>query len=401
MQPRHRMALVAAACIGFGLALSPRAAQAKGAGAPVTVPVQLELNRPYIDVTPTGPDGQRVTAHAYVDTGGGALIFSAGLAKKLGLKANGEALHEDGQTLIPTATPALDIGGKRIELVDAHALIDASEPHTLGRTDAEVALPGRFLRHYIVVFDYPARTFTLADPASYEPDGTAVETTLGGGMPVVHASVAGKSYGFLLDTGGQYCMISDAELGPWRKQHPDWPHVEGTYGAANMQMGRLETKLSMLRIASLQWGPFRVENAGAVSRPLGPYEKMMSEIVGTPVIGSIGGNVLRHFKVTMDYPAQTVYLDGPETVRDASIDMVGIMLEPAAHGGYEVARTISDVKDIRAGDELLEVDGHDVMQAPFAKVAGLLGGLPGTSRTLLLQRGGKRLTVHATVQSVF
>lgn len=76
------------------------------------------------------------------------------------------------------------------------------------------------------------------------------------------------------------------------------------------------------------------------------------------------------------------------------------MLEPAAHGGYEVAGTASGVKDIRIGDELLEVDGHDVTQAPFAKVASLLGGSPGTSRTLLLQRGGKRLTIHATVQHV-
>lgn len=319
MQPRHRMAFIAATCIDIGLALSPHAAHAKGAAAPVTVPMQLELDRPYIDVTLTGPNGDRVKAHAYVDTGGGALIFSAGLAKKLGLKANGEALHEEGQALIPTATPALDIGGTRVELTDAHALIDASEPHMLGRTDAEVALPGRFLRHYIVVFDYPAHTFTLADPNSYKPDGTAVKTAIGGGMPVVRASVAGKSYGFLLDTGGQYCMISDAELGPWRKQHPDWLHVDGAYGAANMQIGQFETKLTMLRIASLQWGPFHIEGAGAVSRPLGPYEKMMSETVGMPVIGSIGGNVLRHFKVTVDYPAQTVYLDGPATVRDASI----------------------------------------------------------------------------------
>jgi hypothetical protein len=362
--------------------------------------MRLELNRPYIDVMLAGPNGQHAKAHAYVDTGGGAIILSSGLAKKLGLRGNGKALHEEGQTLIPTATPALNIGGRQIELVDAHALIDAGEPHTLGRTDAQMALPGRFLRHYIVVFDYPARTFTLANPAPHKPDGTAVKTIIGGGMPVVRASVDGKSYGFLLDTGGQYCMISDAELRPWRKQHPDWPQVDGTYGPANMQIGQFETKLTMLRIAALQWGPFRIEGAGAVSRPIGPYEKMMSETVGVPVIGSIGGNVLRHFKVTVDYPAQTVYLDGPSVIRDAPLDMVGVMLEPAARGGYEVAGTTGDEKDIRIGDVLLGVDGRDVTRAPFSTVANLLNGSPGTSRTLLLQRGGTRLTVRATVQSI-
>jgi hypothetical protein len=66
-------------------------------------------------------------------------------------------------------------------------------------------------------------------------------------MPVIRASVAGKPYSFLLDTGGQYCVISDAELGLWRKQYPDRSHVDGVYGPANMQIGQFETRLTMLR----------------------------------------------------------------------------------------------------------------------------------------------------------
>lgn len=400
MQPRGWLGFLAT-CLCLAVAFSPNAAHAEDLAGPVTIPMRLELNRPYIDVTLIGPTGDGVKAHAYVDTGGGAIILSSGLAARLGLKATGKAEVDQGEKLAPTTVPALRIGGKTLALASAQAFISANELRVLGRTDAEMELPGPYLQHYVVVFDYPAHTFTLADPNSYKPDGTAVRTTFGGGMPAVRISIAGKSYGFLLDTGGQYCMISDAELGPWRKQHPDWPKVDGVYGPANMQIGPFETKLTMLRVASLQWGPFRVEGAGAVSRPLGAYEKMMSGIVGTPVIGSIGGNVLRHFKVTMDYPARKVYLDGPAVVHDATIDMVGIMLEPAAHGGYEVAGTVSGMKDIHVGDRLLEVDGHDVTQAPFAKVADLLGGSPGVPRTLLLQRGPERLTVHATVQPVF
>lgn len=400
MRSRDRTVFLTAALICFSLTFWPWAGHAKDAAGAVTIPMQVELNRPYIDLTLTGPNGHRVKAHAYVDTGGGALIFSAALAKKLGLKASGKSLHEEGRTLIPTATPALDIGGRPIELVDAHALIDVGEPRTLGRTDAEMMLPGRFLRHYVVTFDYPAHTFTLADPDSNRPDGTAVKTIIGGGMPVLRVSVAGQSYGFLLDTGGQFCMISTANFGAWRKQHPAWPQVDGAYGPANMLMGQFETKLYMLQIAALQWGPFRIEGAGAVSRPIGAYENMMSETVGVPVIGSIGGNVLRHFKVTVDYPARTVYLDGPAVVRDTPLDMVGVMLEPAAHGGYDVAGIAPGVKDIRIGDELLKVDGRDIRRAPFSTVVNLLSGSPGTSRTLLVQRGQTSLTVHAMVQPI-
>jgi hypothetical protein len=373
-------------------------AHAKGAVGITTVPMQLELNRPYIDVTLAGPNGGPVKARAYIDTGGGAIILSAGLAARLGLKATAEPEVGQGGKLAPTTVPALRIGGKKLNLVNARTFISTDEPRVLGRTDAELALPGRFLGRYVVVFDYPAHTFTLADPDSYKPGGTAMKTTFGGGMPAVRISVDGKSHDFLLDTGGQYCMVSDAELGPWRTRHPDWPKVDGVYGPANMQIGPFETKLYMLRIAALQWGPFRIEGAGAVSRPPGPYEKMMSDIVGTPVIGSIGGNVLHHFRVTVDYPAKTVYLDGPPVVPETPLAMVGVMLEPVAHGGYEVAGTVSGIKGIQVGDRLLEVDGQDVTRAPFSTVANLLGGSPGASHTLLLQRGRTRLSVRAAVQ---
>lgn len=87
-------------------------------------------------------------------------------------------------------------------------------------------------------------------------------------------------------------------------------------------------------------------------------------------------------------------------LRDAPLDMIGIMLEPASHGGYEVAGTAAGVKDIQVGDRLLEVDGRDVTRAPFSSVVNLLSGSPGTPRTLSLQRGGTHFTVHASVQTI-
>lgn len=389
-----------AALAAIALACVSSAPCAKDAAGIVTVPMQVELNRPYIDVNLTGPNGRSVRAHAWVDTGGGAIILAAGLAGQLGLKATGKPEREEGDLLAPTAVPTLDVGGKALKLVDAHAYISTGEPHLLDHTDADMALPGRYLGHYIVVFDYPARTFTLADPGSYRPDGTAMKTRMGSGMPVVHASVSGKTYAFLLDTGGQYCMVSYAELGPWSQRHPTWPRVDGAYGPADMLLGPAEAKLHMQRVAALQWGPFRILDAGAVSRGVGNYERGMSRIVGTPIIGSIGGNVLRHFKLTVDYPAKQVYLAGPATVRDAPLDMVGIMLEPTKHGGYEIAGTAAGVKDIRVGDRLLQVDGKDVTQAPFSHVVELLGGAPGASRTLVLERDGARVTVRAAVQTI-
>lgn len=376
-------------------------ADATAAPATITVPMQVELNRPYIDVTLTGPTGRTVTGHAYIDTGGGALLLSAGLAKQLGLQATGKPERSQSESLAPTAMPALSIGGKPIDASGAPAYIAVDAADTLPHTDAQMMLPGRALRQHVVVFDYPAHTFTLADPAAFKPNGTAMQATFGGGMPVVHASVAGQGYDFLLDTGGQYCMVSIAKLDAWAKRHPDWPRITGAYGPANMLFGKSEAQLSMLRIAALQWGPFRIDDAGAVSRGVGAYERFMSGVVGMPVIGSIGGNVLRHFKVTIDYPAGKIYLAGPARARDPALDMVGVMLEPAARGGYEVAAVAPGVRGIAPGARLLSVEGHAVTGLPFSRVMGLLSGTPGHKRSLVLERGESQSTIDATIQSVF
>lgn len=369
--------------------------------ATTTVPMQVELGRPYIDVMLTGPNGRPVTAHAYIDTGGGALLFSAGLATQLGLQATGAPTHEEGQAFAPTAAPALRIGDTHIDIGDTHAFIVTDAPDTLVHSDARMMLPGRALARNVAVFDYPAHTFTVANPRGFKPDGAPVHAAFGGGMPVVRASVAGKAYDFLLDTGGQYTMVSIANLGAWRKQHPDWPHVAGAYGPANMLLGKPEAQLSMLRIAAMQWGPFRIDHAGAVSRAVGNYERFMSGVVGMPIIGSIGGNVLRHYKVTIDYPAGKIYVAGPAQAHDEPLDMVGVTLEPAGHGGYDVAAVVPGVHGIKPGDRLLSVSGRDVTGLPFARVIGLLSGTPGEKRALVIERGGARATVKATVQPVF
>ncbi|MBS0382002.1 MAG: hypothetical protein JSR56_06175 [Proteobacteria bacterium] len=399
MQRRLKLALVVLtlALSGSAFGAANRSEIAVGT---VTVPMRVELSRPYIDVTLTGPNGRHVTAHAYVDTGGGALLLSAGLAQRLGLRATGKTEHEEGQAFAPTVAPTLDIGGKRVATTNARAYIVTDAPGTLVHTDAELMLPGKILQRYVVVFDYPARTFTLADPHKFNPDGTAVQATFGGGMPVVRVAIAGNAYDFLLDTGGQYCMVSQTEPDAWSQQHPHWESVAGAYGPANMLLGPSETKLRMLRITSMQWGPFRIESAGAVSRPAGTYEKWMSNMLGTPIVGSIAGNVLDHFKVTVDYPAGKVYLAGPATARDAPIDMVGVTLEPAAQGGYEVAGALTGTQGIKAGDRLLKVDGQDIAQLPFWRIVELLGGTPGTTHTLTLQRGQQSLRVDATVRSI-
>ncbi len=367
----------------------------------VTIPMQLELDRPYIDVTLVGSGGQAVRAHAWVDTGGGAILFSAGLARELGLKAAGKPIHEEGHALAPVDVPVVRMGGEVIKLAKGEAFISIDEPETLSGSDAQMQLPGRMLREHVVTFDYPAHAFTVADHNRADVSGTPVKASIGkSGMPVVWLSVAGRTEGFLLDTGGQFNMVSLAKLRDWARRNPTWRQVTGAYGPANMLLAQ-ETHGVMLRIGEMKWGPFAIHDAAAVSRPAGVYEKWMSQMLGQPVIGSMGGNVLRDFRITIDYPDGKVYLQRQSAPSHAPLAMVGLTLIHAPQGGYAVVGTAAGVQNIHAGDRLVAVDGHEITGTPYFRVVAWLSGKPGETRTLGVIRDGKPVTVRATVNGVF
>jgi hypothetical protein len=367
----------------------------------VTLPMQLELDRPYIDVTLVGPDGKTVRAHAWVDTGGGAVMLSAGLARRLGLKRTGKPTHEEGHALASVPMPLLQMGGQLITLSKVSAVVVLDAPETLSNTDADMALPGRALRDHVVTFDYPAGTFTVAGRSHPDAAGVPVKGYIGAsGMPVVWLSVAGSTEGFLLDTGGQYSMISAAKLHAWGEHDPAWKRASGAYGPANMLLS-VDNRLAMLRIGEMQWGRFVIRDAGAVSRSVGTYEEWMSHMLGRSVIGSIGGNVLRDFRVTIDYPAGKIRLQRGAVPAHRVLALVGVTLVNAPHGGYAIAGTASGEHDVHCGDQLIAVDGHQVSGVAYSRVASWLSGEPGETRTLDLVRGGKAVRIKASVRPVF
>lgn len=363
-----------------------------------TVPMILKMNRPYVDLTATGPNGRPVHARFYLDTGGGAIILSKNLATRLGLKPEGAPSHEEGVDLVATRTPAIRIGGMRVNLLEPATAIDLDAPETLDGNDAQGMLPMRMLARYHIVFDYPQRQFTVAREGQLQPHGVPVQTFIGDSwMPVVTFSVDGIPHNFLLDTGARYCIMSIALLDQWQTKHADWPHVRGAYGSANMLLGPMDTKSSMLRVGPMQWGPFRLVGVGAVSRPANVYEKWMSQVVGHSIQGSIGGNVLRSFRVDIDYPKRQIYLAGQPGIADTPINMVGVILEPIP-GGYVIAGGYPGLKGVQIGDRLLKVGDLNIGRATLATIMAALYGKLGETRLLVLQRNGKQFKVKAPVQ---
>lgn len=367
----------------------------------VSAPLRFEQHRPYAELTLTGPSGKPVRALFWLDTGGGALILSGPLAARLGLKPLGRTFKNGGNVIASTDVPRIRVGGMLLRLKEANAYLEMGRQQTLAGTGAEGAFPLRALRNYQVVLDYPHARLTIAEPGVLRPEGQRVEAHFSEpGFIAVTARVSGKPYGFLLDSGGQYCMVSQEALAEWHKQHPHWPHVSGVYGPADMLLGPMETSLSMLRIGAIHWGPFILKNVGSVSRPKGNYEQMMSKLTGRGVIGSIGGNVLRHFRVDIDYPNRRLYLKRTDTRGETPLDMVGVMLEPS-DGGYVIAGVASEEKNLTQGDRLIRIGGMPIMGLTIAQIMRELSGTPGAFRKLTIERDHKTLSVDAKVIKIY
>ena len=80
-------------------------------------------------------------------------------------------------------------------------------------------------------------------------------------------------------------------------------------------LGNDADKGPLLRVAKVKIGSFVLPDVAMVSRPVGIYEKFMSDMMTAPLIGAIAGNVLRDFRVEIDYRNGATYLEGGCTVR--------------------------------------------------------------------------------------
>jgi C-terminal processing protease CtpA/Prc len=120
-----------------------------------------------------------------------------------------------------------------------------------------------------------------------------------------------------------------------------------------------------------------------------------------PVIGWLGGNVLKGFRVTIDFPRRMTYWEHQSDLDPHDLDQVGLTLERRdAQEGYFIAGIAEKdgkpaVEGVRVGDKLIQVDDLLLADATRGAVFAALHGKPGTVRRLVLERGGKQFSVKA------
>jgi hypothetical protein len=262
-------------------------------------------------------------------------------------------------------------------------------------------MPGHVLKRYHVIFDYPGKQFTLAKPGSLKPRGTRLDSPVNrrSGFPRIEAQIDGEGYGFLLDTGASFTMISQEVLNRWSGKHADWQRTVGAVGSANMGLGGMEASATMMRIPSVKLGEFQLPSITAVSRPPGTFEKGMSPMMTSPIVGAIGGNVLKSFRIEIDYANGVTYLE-KRGDPDNALDIVGLTLRAQRDGTYLVSGVSKEnsaevIQAIKEGDKLIRVDKLEVFGAELADVVNSLRGAPKQVRVLILEREGRQFTVKA------
>lgn len=373
-----------------------------------TVPIDLRDNRIFVQLTCVRPDGSLRQARFQVDSGGGSVILSESLSHDLALKSIGTPLKEEGGTFQPVTTPDIRIGEMPLNLSDVSTVVTVGAKGEFSSgSGAEGFVPARLLRKYEVVFDYPARQFTMAQPGALKPRGVPVPSPIAekSGFPRIELTVDGEKYGFLLDTGAAYTMISHSLIDKWQAAHPDWPRCVGAVGAANMIGGAFDANAEMLRLPEMQWGTFDLSRVGVVSRPPGTFEKWMSNMMAAPIVGSIAGNVLRAFRIEIDYAHGVTYLEKGTDVDPESFNTVGVVIGAHPDASYTVdgiaqCRGKNLVEGFQPGDKLISINQWPVTGS-LADVLHELRGTRGEVKNMVVERAGRPMAIKTTVTALW
>ena len=373
--------------------------------AQTTVPITLDHNRIIIDVRLPLPDGTTTRVRAWVDNGNPDMWITERLARKLGLQLSGdvkeakEARVQSSQ--VPTEIRIGDLAIHPTYLKESKALLDRNA--IAPGLSAEINIPSTVLRNYDVSVDYLNREFTVGLPGTIHFAGTRIPAKLNGenGLVQISSDLAGTKNNLALDFGAAYSFLSADALSQLMKAHPQWPHMIGAIGAANMWGREEEVGAQLVRAPELKYGTVTLTQVGMESFPK-EFIDWFQQRAGIATVGLLGANAFLAYRVGIDYAHSAVYFDRTSKTIAPEMDVVGIILRPEPNEKYTIAG-IPDfegkpaVPDMKPGDILVKIDGIDTAGGTMGQAWSLLGGSPGDTRELTLERDGKQFIVKATV----
>jgi len=375
---------------------------------PVTVPAVIDHNRVVIDADIALPDGSSHRVRAWVDNGNPDLYLSRHLATLLGLAVS----CGDKECSAPPPREIV-VGGMTIPLTtikEAHIplkSVDAASVLAPG-LNAEINLPASALRYYDVLIDFPGHKFTIGPPGSIHFQGSDAKVQINpeNGLIQVPSQIEKKKFNLALDMGSCISFFSEDVFDRLATAHPDWPHMTGAVGSANMWGTDEEPKWKLMRIGRMQYGPLFLTSVAVVALPEAT-RKFVEQRAGIPTQGLLGSNVLLNYRVGLDYAHSTVYFDIGRLYNFPDFDVIGLTLRPEDDGRFTILGVAdfegqpsvpSGAAGVQPGDHLIAVDDIPVRGTTMGQIWSMLGGTPGQERKLTVERGGRQFGVVAMVR---
>jgi len=371
----------------------------------VTVPAAIDHNRVVIDAALPLPNGSTERVHAWVDNGNPDLYLSRRVATLLGLAVS----CNDRECSSPPPREIV-IGGMTIPLAGVKEAkiplkpVNAASVLAAGM-NAEINLPSRILRHYDLLVDFPGHKFSIGAPGTIHFRGPSgkVQINAENGLIQVPSQIENKKYNLALDVGACISFLSEELFNKLAAAHPDWPHMIGAVGSANMWGLEEEPKWKLMRVDRVQYGPLFLANVAVVDFPKDRME-FFEKRAGIPTAGLLGSNALLNYRVGLDYVHSTVYFEFGRMFNFPDFDVVGLILRPEDDGRYTILG-VADLEGkpsvpdgVQPGDHLVAVNGIPVGGSTMGQVWAMLGGTPGQERRLTIERGGRQFTVISKVQ---
>jgi len=370
----------------------------------VTVPITLDHNRIVVDVYLPLPDGSTKRVRAWVDNGNADLYLSRRAATLMGLKVT----CDDKECSAPPPS-TITVGEMKIPLAGLkQAKIPLKSPIAASvmaaGMSAEINLPSALLRRYDVLIDFPNREFTLAAPGSLSFKGVSAKVLVNteNGLIQVPSQIENKKYNLALDVGASISFLGDEFFDKLASAHPDWPHMAGAVGPANLWGSPNEPQCKLMRIDRLQYGPLFFTQVPVATLPKETMD-WFEKRAGVPTIGLLGSESLLNYRVGLDYAHSTAYFDIGSTFKFPDFDVIGLILRPEDDTRFTILGVADfdgkpSVPEVQPGDHLVAVDDIPVPDSTMGQVWSLLEGSPGQERKLTIERDGKQFTVAAKVQ---
>ena len=372
----------------------------------VTVPITLDHDRVLLDVELELSDGSNQRIRAWVDTGTPILYLSRRVAGLLGLNVT---CNEKECSAPPPRE--ISIGGMTISLAGVKEAKIPLEPVNAAAVvvrglPAEVSLPSSVLRNYDLLIDFPGHKLSIGQPGSLKFDTEKTKITVNAdGTVQVPSQIEKKKYNLELALGSPISSLTSDLFGNLLSAHPNWPHMTGAVGPANVGGGEDEAKRRLMRVERVQYGPLFLTDV--VVEESGDATIASTSKSATSSGGSLGSEALLNYRVGLDYAHSAVYFEIGRTFNIPDFDVVGLTLRPEIDGRFTVIAiadfdgkpsVLQGPDGIEDGDSLVAVDDIPTKGASLGQVWAMLVGEVGQERRLTMERGGKQFVLLARVR---